>query len=64
MINPPRIMTTLGIVAYITSLLAFNGINIAQVISRYTNTVLVLNEKDSYKAFYILRELITRFRKY
>ena len=64
MINPPRIMTTPGIVAYITTLLAFNGINITQIISCYIDTVLVLNEEDSYKAFYILRELITKFRKH
>lgn len=53
-ISPIEIEVTPGFVAYTTGLLASNGINIIEVVSCYTDTIFVVEEKDAVKAFEIL----------
>ncbi len=57
-VSPPAVVTTPGFTAYITSILARNGININQIESVYTDTILVLSLDDALKAFQLLREAI------
>jgi hypothetical protein len=44
-----------GVVAFITSLLAENEINIHEIISCWTDTILVIDSKDLNKAINILQ---------
>lgn len=53
-ISPPDIMWVPGVVAYITSALANNGINIVHIESCYTDTVMVVARKDLIPAFNVL----------
>lgn len=57
-VSPPEVITTPGFIAYVTSLLARNGININQIESVHTDTILVLSPEDALKAFQLLREAI------
>ncbi len=51
----PAIESTPGVVAYIYSLFAEHGINIVETMSSWTETLIVLNEKDLGKAMEILK---------
>jgi len=53
-VSPPEVMWIPGVVAYITSVLAQNGVNIVHIESCYTDTVIVVSKKDLLKAFNIL----------
>ncbi len=44
-----------GVMAYLTSLLAGNGINIIETMSTWTDTLFVIDEKDVPKAMQVLR---------
>ncbi|ABM80178.1 ACT domain-containing protein [Hyperthermus butylicus] len=57
-VSPPAVVETPGFTAYITSILARNGININQIESVYTDTILVLSLDDALRAFQLLREAI------
>ncbi|KSW11608.1 hypothetical protein CF15_01910 [Pyrodictium occultum] len=57
-VSPQEVVETPGFVAHITNILARNGINIYQVESVYTDTILVLGLDDALKAFQLLREAI------
>ncbi|NJE84633.1 ACT domain-containing protein [Thermococcus sp. CX2] len=61
-ISPGRIIETPGVVAFMTSALSLNGINITQVISCYKDTIFVIDRKDAPRAYQILEELIRRMR--
>ncbi|WP_234394346.1 ACT domain-containing protein [Thermococcus piezophilus] len=61
-ISPGRIIETPGVVAFMTSALSSNGINITQVISCYKDTIFVIDRKDTPKAYQILEELIRRMQ--
>ncbi|AIF68752.1 hypothetical protein PAP_01560 [Palaeococcus pacificus DY20341] len=61
-ISPEEIIETPGVVAFMTSALSSNGINITQVISCYKDTIFVINRKNAPKAYQILEELIRRMR--
>jgi len=62
LISPMDIITTPGFIAYITSILASNGINITQIVSCYKDTILIINRSDALKAYQILEELILSLR--
>jgi len=47
-----------GVVAYITSLLAEEGINVIEFISCYTETVIIIERKDALKTYEILSNII------
>lgn len=56
--SPPSVVETRGFIAHVTGILARNGININQIESVYTDTILVLSVNDAIKAFQLLREAI------
>ncbi len=58
MISPPEIVSTPGVVALITSYLDFHGINITQIISCSTDTIIVLDSGRATEAFKALHTLI------
>ncbi len=62
-VSPPEVVRTPGFMAYITGILASNGINISQVESVYTDTVLVLSHKDALKAFTLLEQAVRTARR-
>ena len=62
-VSPREIITTPGFVAYITSLLARHQINITQIESCHTDTVLILDQENALRAFQILEEALTLAKK-
>jgi len=46
---------TLGVIAYLTTLLAENGINIIEIMSTWTDTLFVIEEKNIAKVIELLR---------
>ncbi len=63
MISPEEITRTPGVIAYISSALANNGVNITQIISCHRETVIVCDREDASKAYSILEDLITLAKK-
>ena len=63
LISPKEILTTPGFVSYVTGILAWNGINITQIISCYLDTILIINSNDALKAYSLLHSLIMASRK-
>lgn len=63
LISPDTILEKPGIVTFITSILAYNGVNITQVISCYRDTILVLDRRDAPRAYQLLEEIIIRMRE-
>ena len=61
--SPRDIITTPGFIAYITTMLAWNGININQVISCHDETILIIDRKDALRTYNILEELILSQRR-
>lgn len=57
-VSPVDIMWVPGVVAYITSILAQNSINIVHIESCYTDTVIVVSKDDLLKAFNVLMKHI------
>lgn len=55
--SPFQIENTAGVISTILHLLASEGINVQEFISCYTDTLLVINEADSAKAYELLSEL-------
>jgi hypothetical protein len=49
--------------AYLTTLLAVNGINITQVISTHTDTLFILGRQEAVEAYYLLRRAIDEARR-
>ncbi|MEM3525973.1 MAG: ACT domain-containing protein [Candidatus Jordarchaeaceae archaeon] len=62
-VSPKQIIDVPGVIAYITDLLSSNGINITQIISCYTDTLLIVDRKDALKAYQILENKILSLRK-
>ena len=60
--SPEEIMSTPGVIAYITSLLWRNGINITQVISCHVDTIFVLSREEAIKTYSLLEDLIQFLR--
>jgi hypothetical protein len=54
--SPRTIEETPGIIAYLSSALAANGINIVETVSCYTDTIFILEEKDILKGFEVLNK--------
>ena len=63
LISPHEIIETPGVIAYITSILSSQGINMTQIISCYEDTILILNRYEALKAYQILEELILKMRE-
>jgi len=62
-ISPKQIIDVPGVIAYITDLLSSNGVNITQIISCYTDTLLIVDREDALKAYQILENKILSLRK-
>lgn len=56
--SPPEIEETPGVVAYLTSILAEQNINVIEFVSCYTYTVLVIDRKDTLRTYELLSHLI------
>ncbi len=63
LISPKDIIVTPGVIAYVTTLLFREGINLTQIISCYTDTIFVLDKEISLKAYKVLDTTIQSFRK-
>ncbi len=63
LVSPPEIITTPGVVAYVTYLLASNGVNITQIISCHTDTIFVVDRRDALRAYSILEKQILLLRE-
>jgi len=57
-VSPKDVVEVPGFIAHITGILAKNGININQIESVHTDTILVMKLEDALKAFNLLREAI------
>jgi len=55
-ITPPEVESIPGFVQYVTGVLAGNGINIVEVVSCYTDTIFIVDEKDATKAYDLLNK--------
>jgi hypothetical protein len=56
--SPEELEATVGVVAFLTSLLAEANINIIEFISCWTDTIIVVEKKDSLKTYEALTNLI------
>ncbi len=61
--SPRSIVETPGVIAHLASILALNRINIVEMMSSATETLFILDEKDSLKAVEIIRNEIKRARR-
>ncbi|MEM0060287.1 MAG: ACT domain-containing protein, partial [Desulfurococcaceae archaeon] len=63
LVSPPENIKTPGFIAYITMILAQQGINIIQIVSAHNDTILVVDKQDAVKAFNIIERLIEESRR-
>lgn len=56
--SPRDVITTPGFLSYVTGLLSRNGINVEQIESVYTDTIIVVSPKDALRAFQLLTTAI------
>jgi len=56
--SPVELEVTPGVVAFLTSLLAEQNINIIEFISCWTDTIIVVDKKDSLKTYEVLSNVI------
>ena len=59
-VSPEEIITTPGVIAYLTTYLSVNGVNITQIISCYIDTIIVLDSKQATKAYNLLYNILRR----
>ena len=55
--SPEELEATPGVVAFLTTLLAEQNVNIIEFISCWTETIIVVEKKDSLKAYEVLSNL-------
>ncbi len=53
--SPKEIESTIGVVSYLTSLFAENGVNISEFLSCWRDTLFIIDKKDAVKAMEFLR---------
>jgi hypothetical protein len=56
--SPEELEATPGVVAFLTTLLAEQGVNIVEFISCWTQTIIVIEKKDSLKVYETLSNLV------
>ncbi len=56
--SPEELEATVGVVAFLTTLLAEQNVNIVEFISCWTQTIIVVEKKDSLKAYEALTNLV------
>jgi len=64
LLSPEEIITTPGVIAYVTWLLSKEGVNITQIISCHLDTIFVISQEQALKAYEILEDAINKLRKY
>lgn len=62
LVSPKTVIEVPGVIAFITSLLARNGINITQIISCHEDTILIVSRENAAKAFSLLEKIILQLR--
>lgn len=62
LISPQEIITTPGVISYITGALSSMGINITQVISCHKDTIYVLDRENAPAAYRLLEDIILSMR--
>ena len=60
--SPEDIISVPGVIAYITSILARNNINITQIISCYTDTLFIVDRGNATYAYNVLEDVIFQLR--
>ncbi len=63
LLSPEEIISTPGVIAYITWLLSKEGINITQIISCHLDTIFIINQEEALKAYKILEDSINNLRQ-
>ncbi|NJE30910.1 ACT domain-containing protein [Thermococcus sp. 18S1] len=61
-VSPEDIIETPGVVVFMTSALAANGINITQVISCHKDTIFVIGREEAPRAYQVLERIIRGMR--
>ncbi|AEK72505.1 hypothetical protein GQS_03020 [Thermococcus sp. 4557] len=61
-VSPEAIIETPGVVVFMTSALAANGINITQVISCHKDTIFVIGREEAPRAYQVLERIIRGMR--
>ena len=56
--SPEELEATPGVVAFLTTLLAEQNVNIIEFISCWTETIIVVEKKDSLKAYEVLSNIV------
>ena len=56
--SPEELEATPGVVAFLATLLAEQNVNIVEFISCWTETIMVVEKKDSLKAYEVLSNLV------
>jgi aspartokinase len=56
--SPEELEATPGVVAFLTALLAEQNVNIIEFISCWTETIIVVEKKDSLKAYEVLSNIV------
>ena len=56
--SPEELEATPGVVAFLTALLAEQNVNIVEFISCWTETIIVVEKKDSLKAYEVLSNMV------
>ena len=56
--SPEELEVTVGVVAFLTTLLAEANVNIVEFVSCWTETIIVVEKKDSLKAYEALTNLV------
>jgi hypothetical protein len=62
LVSPLDVEETPGFISYVTSLLSVRGINITEILSCYSDTVIVLRRGDALRAYQILENVILKER--
>ncbi len=57
--SPEELEATPGVVAFLATLLAEQNVNIIEFISCWTETIMVVEKKDSLKAYEILSNMVS-----
>lgn len=57
--SPEELESTPGVVAFLTTLLAEQNVNIIEFISCWTETIMVVEKKDSLKAYEVLSNMVS-----
>ncbi len=63
LVSPREIVETPGVMAYVSTLMAQHGVNMLQVESCYTETVMIVSRSDAQKAFAVLEAAIEAARE-